>query len=328
MAEDILVLGYFSLYQCVVCCPILFVLKQLTLTPEFSIIIPTYNRANRVRESIESVLNQTCKNWELIVVDDGSTDNTKEICQRFKDQRITYLYQENAERSAARNRGIAKAVGKYIGFLDSDDVYAPSFLEEVQALTQNTHIPSLIFTGLSTNHGGGVIPQPIPAAGHLAFADFLLIHSMATPRAVIHRECFQKGLFPKDFSIGEDRHLWVRLATYFPVLFCPKAIVIQNDYGDRSIASLPAVKENYLSLCAAIQSEEGKTLARKSVSIAKGRALLVISRWHIVNENRGGGIVYAIRSLWVSPVDQVKFKVSLLLRLVLGCQLKSIATLF
>lgn len=298
------------------------------MTPEFSIIIPTYNRANRVREAIESVLSQTYKNWELIVIDDGSTDNTKEVCQRFKDQRITYLYQENAERSAARNRGIAMAIGKYIGFLDSDDIYARSFLEEVKALTQNTTSPSLIFTGLSIKQGGVDVPQPIPSAGHLACADFLLIHSMATPRAVIHRECFQKGLFTKDFSIGEDRHLWVRLATYFPVLFCPKAIVIQNDHGDRSIASLPAIKENYLSLCAAIQSEEGKTLARRSVSIAKGRALLVISRWHIVNKSRGGGIVYAIRSLWVSPVDQVKFKVNLLLRLFLGYQLKSIAALF
>jgi len=298
------------------------------LTPEFSIIIPTYNRANQVREAIESVLSQTYKNWELIIINDGSTDNTKAVCQQFEDKRITYVYQENSERSAARNNGIALARGKYIGFLDSDDTYSPTFLENVQNVTKGLTSPSLLFTGLSVNHQNSITPQPIPAMNTLSPKEFLLVHSMATPRAVIHRECFQKGLFPKDFSIGEDRHLWVRLATYFPVFFCPKAIVIQNDYGDRSIASLSAIKENYLSLCAAIQSEEGKTLARKSVSIAKGRALLVISRWHIVNKSRGGGIVYAIRSLWVSPVDQVKFKVNLLLRLFLGYQLKSIAALF
>ena len=298
------------------------------MTPEFSIIIPTYNRANRVCKAIESVLSQTYKNWELIIIDDGSTDNTKAVCQQFEDKRITYVYQENSERSAARNKGIALARGKYIGFLDSDDTYSPTFLENVQNVTKGLTSPSLLFTGLSVNHQNSITPQPIPAMNTLSPKEFLLVHSMATPRAVIHRECFQKGLFPKDFSIGEDRHLWVRLATYFPVLFCPKAIVIQNDYGDRSIASLPAIKENYSSLCAAIQSEEGKTLARKSVSIAKGRALLVISRWHIINKSRRGGIVYAIRSLWVSPVDQVKFKVNLLLRLFLGYQLKSIAALF
>ena len=281
-----------------------------------------------MREAIESVLSQSYKNWELIIIDDGSTDNTKAVCQQFEDKRITYVFQENSERSAARNNGIALAKGKYVGFLDSDDTYSPVFLENVQNVTKGLTSPSLIFTGLSIKQGGVEIPQPIPSAGHLACADFLLIHSMATPRAVIHRECFQKGLFPKNFSIGEDRHLWVRLATYFPVFFCPKAIVIQNDYGDRSIDGLPAIKENYLSLCAAIQSEEGKTLARKTVSIAKGRALLVISRWHIVNKSRGGGIVYAIRSLWVSPVDQVKFKINLLLRLFLGCRLRSIAALF
>ena len=281
-----------------------------------------------MREAIASVLSQSYKNWELIIIDDGSTDNTKAVCQQFEDKRITYVFQENSERSAARNNGIALAKGKYVGFLDSDDTYSPVFLENVQNVTKGLTSPSLIFTGLSIKQGGVEIPQPIPSAGHLACADFLLIHSMATPRAVIHRECFQKGLFPKNFSIGEDRHLWVRLATYFPVFFCPKAIVIQNDYGDRSIDGLPAIKENYLSLCAAIQSEEGKTLARKTVSIAKGRALLVISRWHIVNKSRGGGIVYAIRSLWVSPVDQVKFKINLLLRLFLGCRLRSIAALF
>ena len=99
---------------------------------KFSIILPTFNRANFITKAIESVINQTYKNWELIVIDDGSTDNTEEIIQKFikKEKRITYYYQKNQERSAARNNGIKRAKGDYICFLDSDDLYYPTHIDQ------------------------------------------------------------------------------------------------------------------------------------------------------------------------------------------------------
>lgn len=298
------------------------------MSPEFSIILPTFNRGDRIDQAINSVLSQSVTNWELIIIDDGSTDNTGAVCQQFEDKRITYVYQGNSERSVARNNGIALAKGKYIGFLDSDDTYSPTFLENVQNVTKELTSPSLIFTGLSINHQNGITPQPIPAINSLSPKEFLLVHSMATPRAVIHSACFQKGLFPVDLSIGEDRHLWVRLANYFPVEFCPEAIVLQNDYGDRSIAGLRAVKENYLSLCATIQTEEGQTLNTKIVAQAKSRALLALARWHIHNQNRIHSIFYVSRSLLIAPWDQGRFKINLLLRLFLMFPFSSIHALF
>ena len=91
----------------------------------FSIILPTYNRSKTIDKTIESVINQTYKHWELIIIDDGSTDNTKEIITNYKtnDKRIKYLYQQNKERSAARNNGIVNANGDYICFIDSDDYF-------------------------------------------------------------------------------------------------------------------------------------------------------------------------------------------------------------
>lgn len=298
------------------------------MPPYFSIILPTFNRAHTLKKTIESVLDQTYPNWELIIIDDGSTDNTKAVCQQFDDKRITYVYQSNSERSAARNNGIALSRGRYIGFLDSDDTYLPSFLERVNNLTKELVAPSLLFTGLSINNGGILIPQPIPARNFLSPKDFLLVHSMATPRAVIHRDCFQKALFPVNVSIGEDRHLWVRLANYFQVRFCPEAVVVQNDYGDRSVTGLHAVKKNYLSLCATINTEEGRCLNPQSVAMAKSRALLAIARWYIANNNRARGILYVTRSLWAAPLDQGKFKANLLLRLVLMFRLATITSLF
>lgn len=92
------------------------------LSPKVTVIIPTYNRSHLIRDAVESVLNQTYQDFELIVVDDGSTDNTKEILSVYQDK-LTYIYQDNQGRSHARNHGIKLARGEYIAFLDSDDVW-------------------------------------------------------------------------------------------------------------------------------------------------------------------------------------------------------------
>ena len=98
-----------------------------------SAIIPTYNSVNYISEAINSVLNQTYKNCEIIVVDDGSTDNTRKTVENYirkYPHKIKYFYQENKGPSAARNKGIKEARGNYIAFLDSDDLWLPDKLEK------------------------------------------------------------------------------------------------------------------------------------------------------------------------------------------------------
>src|SRR5688572_24151049 len=99
--------------------------------PRVSIIVPAYNRANWLPYTVRSVLAQTMPDFELIVVDDGSTDTTRELIGSFaqNDPRVRYVYQENQGRSVARNNGAALAQGDYIGVLDSDDEYLPTTLE-------------------------------------------------------------------------------------------------------------------------------------------------------------------------------------------------------
>lgn len=97
--------------------------------PIFSVVIPAYNRAHVITRAVQSVLNQTFSDFELIIVDDGSTDATKKVVETFKDPRIRYIYQTNKGRSAARNAGAALALGKYIAFLDSDDEVVPKWIE-------------------------------------------------------------------------------------------------------------------------------------------------------------------------------------------------------
>lgn len=100
-------------------------------TPLFSVIIPTYNRKDRVINAIESVLAQSFQDFELIVVDDGSTDSTHEIVEKIEDPRLRYIYQVNKGAPVARNTGISAAQGAYVSFLDSDDIFLPNKLERI-----------------------------------------------------------------------------------------------------------------------------------------------------------------------------------------------------
>ena len=97
-------------------------------TPFVSVIMPAYNAATFIAGSIKSVVKQSFTNWELIIIDDGSTDNTKNIINCFinKDARIKYHYQQNGKQGKARNAGLALAKGKYIAFIDADDVWLPN----------------------------------------------------------------------------------------------------------------------------------------------------------------------------------------------------------
>src|SRR6185312_5112303 len=96
----------------------------------FSIIIPTYNRAALISDTIKAALNQTYKNFEVIIVDDGSSDNTGEVVALIKDERLKYFKKKNEERGAARNYGTEKALGDYINFVDSDDIIYPHHLQK------------------------------------------------------------------------------------------------------------------------------------------------------------------------------------------------------
>ena len=103
----------------------------MKFTPLISVVIPAYNAEQFLDETLESVLSQTYENWECIIVNDGSTDNTEEIAKKWceKDARFRYFYKENSGASDTRNLGIKKARGEYIAFLDADDLYMPNFLE-------------------------------------------------------------------------------------------------------------------------------------------------------------------------------------------------------
>ncbi|MBR2194137.1 MAG: glycosyltransferase [Bacteroidales bacterium] len=186
----------------------------------FSIIIPTYNRADFLPKAIESVLGQTFVDWELIIVDDGSTDNTKEVVSQYSDSRITYIYQENAERSAARNKGIAHSVGEYVLFLDSDDYYLYNFLNDLNlVITDNGNEPCLYFHNALIEHNGKQrqFAEPLPN-GEKNILKFLFdnFRVIGVCQAAIARCFLAENMFDTRFSLWEDTHLFFRLLAHYP----------------------------------------------------------------------------------------------------------------
>src|SRR3954471_10555327 len=106
--------------------------------PFFSVVIPVFNRAGALQHAIESVRGQTFQDFEIVVVDDGSTDNPQAVIENFADPRIRFVRQANGGGGAARNRGIDEAKGLFTAFLDSDDVFLPHHLDSMHALLEGT----------------------------------------------------------------------------------------------------------------------------------------------------------------------------------------------
>lgn len=207
--------------------------------PFFSIVLPTYNRAHRIDVAIISVLGQTYSDLELIIVDDGSVDNTKEVVNSFSDERIVYVYQENMERSAARNNGISIAKGEFICFLDSDDMYLPNHLSVLtDAINEKVEKVALFATGMMRQKSDGiVIGHPIDYKGkihpvHFIWKYFLLMNSIC-----VHRDIFKHHLFDERFYIWEDTHLWLRIAAQFPVYQIPEYTTLQLVHESSSVES-------------------------------------------------------------------------------------------
>lgn len=184
--------------------------------PTVSAIITTYNRAHMVGEAIQSVLDQTYADFELIVVDDGSIDDTKKIVLGFADERIQYVYQPNAGLAAARNTGIRHSTGKYLAFLDDDDLFLPNKLElQVPFLEHNPEIGWVSGGFFVTDGEHRVLAERRPWT---SFPDLRtktwLFSCMIAPHTTLitHQWLTKVGGFDPDMRYGEDWDLWLRLA--------------------------------------------------------------------------------------------------------------------
>jgi glycosyltransferase involved in cell wall biosynthesis len=180
-----------------------------------SVIIPTYNMANYLGETIQDVLNQTYLNFEIIVVNDASTDHTDQVMEQFDDQRIKYIvHPENRYAAAARNTGIRASEGEYIAFVDADDkIHPEKLITQIAFLEQNTEVGLAYCSRIEIDQEGNPLAL-VPAPSTVSLKDLALGYPYAPSEIVMRREWAQKvGLFDESFRFhGEDPDFHMRLA--------------------------------------------------------------------------------------------------------------------
>lgn len=199
--------------------------------PRVSVIIPTYNRRKYVQEAIDSVLAQTFTDYEIIVIDDGSTDGTDEALQVRYGDRIHYEWQENQGESVARNRGIELARGEYIAFLDSDDLWLPEKLEkQITLLSSDSELGAVFCQALAIDREG--TPLSLPFLGDaltptdLAVEGLLFRNTVIGPSTLVVAKLVleQVGGFDSDIRYAEDWDLCLRIRLYRTIDYVKKPL--------------------------------------------------------------------------------------------------------
>lgn len=220
-------------------------LNSMRTDPLVTTIIPTYNRAHLVSEAIESVLNQSYKNVEVVVVDDGSTDETQAVLAKYRD-RVRSIRQENAGPAAARNRGIANSTGALIAFLDSDDLWLPNKLERQVALLQKAgpSVPCCVCNirmrwPEQEKHSFEIAAlHPQIAQGIWVNADEVLATRflLFNQGVVIRREVLDRvGGYDENLWLLEDHELALRLSLEGPWAFLQEPLVIWRETATGSL---------------------------------------------------------------------------------------------
>ena len=217
-------------------------------SPFFSIIIPTYNRAHVIARAVESVIKQNFTDWELIIIDDGSTDNTSEIFAQFDDSKIKYIYQKNTERSEARNNGIKLATGKYICFLDSDDEYCEHHLSALYEFIEKKNFPkAMFFTNPIVIQNNVESQEQVAHFNPAKTLDYILINSIIPNRVAIHKAIFDIYKFDRKIYIGEDTILWAQITNSFPLFHVNDYTVKYHVHDDNSVNLKNNVYKNRLA---------------------------------------------------------------------------------
>ncbi len=204
---------------------------------KFSVIVTVYNKEAHIAKTLKSVFDQTVKDFEVIVVNDGSTDRSLQVLKQFTDPRLRILDQENLGASAARNRGIMEASGKFIALLDGDDFWMPGYLEEIENLQQSFPGSKVFATAVEIGSPNGFFPSQYSFRNPKNKDQLLLDYFessyqntlLTSSSIVVKRKVFDKiGLFDESIKSGQDTDMWIRIGLKYRTAFSTKIRVRYN----------------------------------------------------------------------------------------------------
>jgi len=256
--------------------------------PKVSVVIPTFNRAHLIQDALESVFAQTYKDYEVVVVDDGSTDNTREVLKPYL-HRIRYVWQENQGVAAARNRGIFLAKGAYITFLDSDDKWVPEKLKRQVDYLETHPSVSLVYGQMisySVNRPDEkkMLPQRIVRS----FKELIKeSDQIPTSTVMVRKRCLEAvGGFNPSFYITEDYELWLRVSRRFQIDYLEGVVAEYRVHSSNVTLDVEKVARGYLQVFEKILSLYGHEL--DDLKLVKDRTTKFRYRLgtHLLKSNR------------------------------------------
>ena len=206
-----------------------------------SVIIPLYNKEHYIKSTILSVLEQTYNDFEIIIIDDGSTDNSVNIVSEFTDARITMVNQKNAGVSAARNHGLKIAKGDYITFLDADDRWRQGFLKAMYELAQKYPQES-VFGVAQENRPINTLPSGVTVVDD--FCSYF--YCFCTGSLFFKKEVFEKvGYFRQNVQVGEDFDMWLRIACKYNYVYLNEPYLIHPDVTENNLSLIRDLSKTY-----------------------------------------------------------------------------------
>lgn len=213
--------------------------------PLFSIVVPTYNRAYLIGKTLDSLVRQSWSHWEILVIDDGSTDDTESVVKGINHPRIQYFKKENAERAAARNYGAVRARGDYVNFFDSDDLALPNHLAEAARMVREKETPEWFHLGFAAITPAGEILREVNAYRGETLQQYIPNGNPLSCNGVfIRKDIIQKYPFNEDRSLSasEDYELWYRLAARYPLHYSNQVTSFVVEHVNRSVHKLNGSK--------------------------------------------------------------------------------------
>lgn len=272
------------------------------------VVIPSYNYGRFLQESIKSVLGQTFQDFHLFIIDDGSTDNTREVVSRYQllHSNIQYFFQENRGLPAARNTGLKLSTAPFIAFLDADDVWMPEKLEETLKPFYAQPNLGVVYTLIEMVDGwGNHIAQErpcTPVRGDV-FHQLLFNNSIAgsSSSVLVRRECIKKvGSFDESLPSCEDWDLWLRIARFFPFDYIAKPLVKIRIHEKNMHKDVERMVKGKLALMAKVFREDSWELAPLRSS-AFATIYLTVSRQYMDIGLHANGFRFMSKALLLKP---------------------------
>lgn len=294
---------------------------------KISVIITAYNSKEYVTAAIESAIQQTYENIEILVIDDGSTDNTETIINRFM-PKVRYVKQENGGPSSARNLGIEKSSGEFLAFLDADDVWMPEKLHEQAAVLRKYESIGMVTCGrIHMDQRGVLVDSFVPSVNGLSSNS--LIEALAigntiggASAALIKRSVFDAcGIFDRNLRVSEDTDMWIRIAGKYDIKCVEKPLFYYRVVANSQSANAKKNIDNQCQLTNRLlkQGIINRAIWRKALSYK-----YFCAAWSSLQYNqRKDAFLYIARSFWATPAKFMRNRemMGLAIKILLGNKL-------